>query len=88
MTLEEYKSLTETDRMRAAASALSAVAATQAVFERAQAPLAYIVECSWSDLRAADGANWVIKTDDGTTLIMKMLAEGTPPPLKKHNSEA
>jgi hypothetical protein len=33
MTLEEYKSLTETDRMRAAASALSAVAATQNAYD-------------------------------------------------------
>ncbi|MCH8465108.1 MAG: hypothetical protein LAT78_00830 [Roseinatronobacter sp.] len=88
MTLDEYKNLSEPERMRAAASALSAVAATQMGFDGPQEPMAYIVECPNSGARGDSGANWIIKTPDGTTLIMKMLAQDSASHPKKQISEA
>jgi hypothetical protein len=87
MTLEEYKSLTETDRMRAAAAALSAVAETQTGFGGQQEPVAYLVEFPNSGAHAESGADWVIKSSDGTTLIVKMLATDSAGYPKKQNSE-
>jgi hypothetical protein len=87
MTLDEYKNLSEPERMRAAASALSAVAATQMGFDGPQEPVAYLVEFPNSGAHAESGADWVIKSSDGTTLIVKMLATDSASYPKKQNSE-